>query len=283
MQWTKLETPYQPLFQLFTGHFKQGRGYKTWRSRGTSDWLLIYTLAGKGRFGYQKGDLLVKPGDATLLQPNTLHDYGVEASLESWEFLWVHFQPRMHWLSYLKLPELAPGLLHLSVNPAEQKRLAKRFADVHLLASSGLERREDFAMNALEEVLLWLDSLTTPAKRQLDPRILKTQIYMRENLSQRISLEDLAEVAQLSSSRLSHLFKEELSMSPMEFLDKERLERASRLLELSAMKIQDIANEVGFDNPFYFSRRFKTYKGKSPRAFRAQQLSRTQASPNSAE
>lgn len=267
------ETPHRAIFQLFTGHFKQSKGYKAWRSHGTDDWLFIYTLDGQGRFGYQGGEFIARAGDAVFLQPHTLHDYGVEESLEYWELLWVHFHSRAQWGAYLQLPEAAPGLFHLQVNKPERKKIEKRFAEVHALATSGLERREDFAMNALEEVLLLLDSINPKARRQLDSRVIKVQTYLRQHLNERVTLEQLSSFCHLSASRLSHLFSEQVGMSPLEFLDTERLERAKRLLELTSMTVQAIANEVGFENPFYFTRRFKKYTGVAPRAFREKENS----------
>jgi AraC family transcriptional regulator, arabinose operon regulatory protein len=263
------DTPHRDVFQLFTGHFTQHKGYKTWRSGGTNDWLFIYTLDGKGRFGYRGGEFIASTGDAVFLKPHTLHDYGVEASLEHWELRWSHVHPRTHWAAYLQLPEIAPGLLHLHVEKAQRRKIEKRFADVHTLATSGLERREDFAMNALEEVLLLLDSINPRARRQLDPRVVTVQTYLRQHLNERVPLEQLSKVCHLSSSRLSHLFREQVGMTPLEFLEAERLERAKRLLELTSVTVQAIAAEVGFENPFYFTRRFKKYTGLSPRDFRA--------------
>ena len=89
-------------------------------------------------------------------------------------------------------------------------------------------------MNALEEVLL--DHLNPKARRQLDPRVLKVQSYMCQHLGQRHSFQELSKVCSVSSSRLSHLFREQLGMSPLEFLDGERLERAKRLLELTSIE-----------------------------------------------
>ena len=262
-----LETPYDNPGLLFSAHFIQGKGYRTWRPHGTRDWLLTYTLAGKGRFGYGLGELVSREGDVVCVTPHTLHDYGVEPSLEHWEFLWVHFQPRPHWLPLLRLPEVHPGLSHLRVS--EHRGLVeKRFSDVNTLLVSGWARREDFAMNALEEVLLLLDSLNADVHRQLDSRVAKAQIYLRQNLQKRITLGQLADACHLSTSRLSHLFREQLKMTPLEFLEVERLERAKRLLELTSFAVQDVSRAVGFDNPFYFTRRFKRYVGVPPQQYR---------------
>lgn len=262
------ETPHESVFQLLTGRFQQRRGYRAWRSRGTNDWLFVYTLGGRGRFGYGAGELVTQAGDAIFLRPHTLHDYSVEAGLEYWHLLWTHFHPRAHWAAYLQLPEVAPGLLHLHVAGPERERVEERFAEVHTLATGGLERREDFAMNALEETLLVLDTLNPRAHRTLDPRVARAQALLRERLAGRVTLAELAAACHLSESRLSHLFREQTGATPLQFLEAERLERAKRLLELTPITVQDVAAEVGFENPFYFTRRFRRYTGRSPRAFR---------------
>jgi AraC family transcriptional regulator of arabinose operon len=57
-------------------------------------------------------------------------------------------------------------------------------------------------------------------------------------------------------------------MTPGQFLELQRLNRAKQLLELTPRTIQAIASEVGFDNPFYFTQRFKRQTGLSPRDYR---------------
>jgi transcriptional regulator GlxA family with amidase domain len=49
----------------------------------------------------------------------------------------------------------------------------------------------------------------------------------------------------------------------------ERLNRARQLLGWTSLSIKEIAAEVGYHDPFYFSARFRKHLGKSPRAFRA--------------
>ena len=111
-----LETPAPRFNRLLTGHFRERRGYRAWRSRGSDDWLLILTLGGHGRFGHGGFELTAVAGDAVLIRPGTPHDYGVapreHGSLERWELLWTHFHPRPHWLPWLDWPEVAPGLHH---------------------------------------------------------------------------------------------------------------------------------------------------------------------------
>ena len=78
----------------------------------------------------------------------------------------------------------------------------------------------------------------------------------------------MALLAGLSPSRLRHLFRSQTGCSPRNFLEEQRMRRARELLLLSRQTIAEIAYATGFDNPFYFTLRFKKHTGESPRDFR---------------
>ena len=82
------------------------------------------------------------------------------------------------------------------------------------------------------------------------------------------SIAELSRVAGLSRSRFTVLFTEQLKMSPQAYLEAARLGRAADLLRASHWSIAEIAEEVGYANPFYFSTRFRRYFGTSPRRYR---------------
>jgi AraC family transcriptional regulator of arabinose operon len=265
------ETPHKTAAPLVTGHFRAGPGYSAYRRHGTRDWLLIYTMDGLGRFGYDGGALIVEAGMLVLLKPGTLHDYGVEPKLRRWELLWAHFLPRTEWLPWMEWPQVVPGLMCLDLKNPARRQIARRLRDVHRLAFGPWRRRQTLAINALEEVLLWCDQLNPRAEGSvLDPRLQAAIDYIGSNLGQKLDLTAVARAARLSLSRFAHLFREQVGLTPQRFIEQQRLERARQLLERTAMPVKSIAYEVGFTNPFYFSLRFKRYTGKSPSGFRAQ-------------
>jgi AraC family transcriptional regulator of arabinose operon len=264
-----IETPHRDVSWMMTGHYHQESGYSAWRSRGTRDWLLVYTVGQKGRFGYGSGEIVAEPGDWVLLRPGTLHDYGVEPTLKRWELLWAHFQPRAHWLPLLKWPAVHRGLMRLRIaDESLRQRAVDRFFQTHHLATGPLRHRDGLAMNALEEVLLWCGQANSASAGEVDPRIREAMDYLIQNLHERLTLADAAERAGLSLSRFSHLFKSETGRTPQQFLEGQRLDRAAQLLQRTTFSIKQIATSVGFDNPFYFSLRFKARTKLSPKEFR---------------
>jgi AraC family transcriptional regulator of arabinose operon len=132
-----------------------------------------------------------------------------------------------------------------------------------------LRQRELFAMNALEEVLLWCGTQNPSTEQgRIDPRVRDCLDALCRDLAARLTLDTLAARAGLSVSRLAHLFREQVGMTPQQFQERQRLERARQMLELSGRGIGDIAADVGYENPFYFTLRFKKWTGLSPRDYR---------------
>jgi len=263
------EAPHKAVRSLLTGHFHETSGYRAVRRQGVGDWLLIHTISGRGRVGHAGGDLMVQAGDWVLLRPGTPHDYGVEPELQRWELLWAHFQPRSDWFAWLGWPSVAEGLMHLHI---EGEMLAQQFLDAHALLNSQRERREAYAMNALEAVLLGCDAQNGAARaKQGDTRIRRALDYLDSHLTEKVLIEDVASAIGLSPSRLAHLFKDETGQTLQGHLEARRMQVASELLRRTGFPIKQVAAAAGFESPFYFSQRFRRWTGMSPLQFRRQQ------------
>lgn len=100
------------------------------------------------------------------------------------------------------------------------------------------------------------------------PEILASIDYMNQNYHTNISLEDSARVATMSSSNFLRLFKQQMGLSPHQYLTNLRLTNAEYLLSSSDLSVSEIAQQVGFIDPLYFSKAFKKFSGKSPLEYR---------------
>jgi AraC family transcriptional regulator of arabinose operon len=267
-----VETPHLTVLRLLTGHFRETSGYRAYRRNGVDDWLLIHTVAGQGRFGFGTGEIVARPGDWVLLQPGAMHDYGVEPELRQWELLWAHFQPRDSWRPWLRWPAVNGGLMRLSLADAPgAAAIADRFFEAHRLLDGAFRQREELAMNALEDVILRCNEHNPlAAQAPGDARIERARNFMARTFERRIALRDIASEAGLSSSRLSHLFREETGQTPLQYLETLRMQRAAELLLRTGFSVKQIAGAVGFESAFYFSLRFKAWTRLSPTQFRAE-------------
>lgn len=263
------DMPYCSFTELLSDEFDVDSTYEVWRKDGTPDWLLTCTLDGAGRIGHAAGDLICRPRTLALVRPGHRHDYGTNPAAGHWHFLWAHFHPRPTWHELLAWPAASAGVLHLDLSESPAwERVETRLRAMHYLAT-GAEKRGDFlAMNALEEALLWCDAEIAGNGPRLDGRVRRAIEIMCRRLRENHPLETLAEACGLSASRLSHLFQEQVGRTPQQFLELQRLQRAKQLLERTDRSIHEIAYDLGYQNPFYFTRRFKRHAGKSPRAYR---------------
>ena len=259
---------------LNAGYFKGRVIRHTVRLAGTRDWLLIYTLRGSGLYRYEGGEFRSGPDDVTLFRPGAFQDYQCAPGAKKWDLLYAHFLPRTEWPSWLNWPEQAAGLMALHLKePALRRRIALRLQDMIHLCRSAHPRREELGLNALEEALLWCDSINPQrASAGLDPRIRKAMDFLTAHAAEPFSEAALARAAGLSASHLRHLFRAQTGDSPRQFHELQRLRRAKDLLAMSRLTVGEIANELGFENPFYFTLRFKKHTGESPTAFRKRML-----------
>jgi signal transduction histidine kinase/AraC-like DNA-binding protein/ABC-type sugar transport system substrate-binding protein len=95
--------------------------------------------------------------------------------------------------------------------------------------------------------------------------------YLNQNYHYAISRRELAATIGVSKDYLSHIFRQELGISPWEYLNRYRIKQAKALLLNSNESVTNIATQVGFNDLSYFNRVFLKHVGCSPRAFREQQ------------
>jgi len=269
---TRPETRHTQVAELYCDEFRQGRTYTNWRPHGSRDWLLIYTEAGSGRLVSPGVEWNTEPGDAVLYAPDDPQDYSTAPEAGNWHLLWVHFMPKPHWQMWLRWPEADGGLrfLHFKKGEAREQFRAAMFRMIRM------SRREipgaiDLAANGLEEALLWANAVASKDPwLAMDTRVRKAVDYLVANLRAPFVLEKLAMECGASASRLSHLFKEQTGSSPQQFLERHRMQHACQLLRLTSLGIAEVAAEVGYEDAFYFTNRFRRYAGKSPSQFRKQ-------------
>ncbi len=104
--------------------------------------------------------------------------------------------------------------------------------------------------------------------KDYSPCIMKAIQYIRSNLSARLTVTELAESIFVSKSTLTKHFRQELNMSPNEYVTGLLLSKAVALLSTSSLSINAICEQLGFSDQLYFSRRFKQKFGVCPSEYR---------------
>ena len=95
----------------------------------------------------------------------------------------------------------------------------------------------------------------------------KATSFISENLQKDLSPSELAAYFNISLRQLQRQFREEADTTPTDFIRKIKLEKAAQQLLTSSKNIAEIAYELGFSDPAYFSRLFKKHFGQTPTEF----------------
>ena len=91
--------------------------------------------------------------------------------------------------------------------------------------------------------------------------------YIQKNLKEDINLKKLSAFASMSTTSFYRFFKRELGMSPIEFILKEKIKCAKKLLKNPNIQINEVCYLSGFENANYFSRLFKKHEGITPKEY----------------
>ena len=230
----------------------------------TFQWLLI--SRGSGTVDLGTGPVDLTPGSALLLYPDIGHAYrGIDADFCT---CWMSFIGTRveETLKILGLP--ASGVYEV----ADSRLLEGRFEEaVALLSTNRTPAGLDASALVYTTILEIYKNLTvgTDSYRGTHDRLQPVFAHIDENFSRPISIEDLANLLDVSSQHFCLIFKKATRMRPTEYINQVRVNKARSLIRQDKdRRLSDIASEVGFDNESYFSYVFKRFEGVSPRAFR---------------
>ena len=251
-----------------TGRFDHVHGHYVARPHGTREHVLILCLSGAGR-GYLDGvGWSLRGGQGVLLPPGLPHDYTADPD-NPWTLIWFHFVGA--WAE--EYAQIVGGVgRHRKFTVHNIEVLIEAFEECYRYVLGGYTDADLIGLSTCFARLLGLcRTLQRPANprgRHSEDRVLRTIRFMREHLSRPISLEELAQTANLSIPHYSAMFKRQMNCSPVEFLTRLRLQKACERIESSNDTIAEIGYAVGFSDPLYFSRVFRRHMSVTASEYR---------------
>lgn len=247
-------------------HFKE-------RKVAIDQYVFIYCVSGAGWYSVGGKRYEVKEDNYFILPPDVPHSYGADSS-QPWTIYWIHFNGT-----------LAPHYLNQSAGPIELKpgvksRIADRldiFEEIMATLENGFQCEN--LLYACSIFHHFLGSLRfvgqfrltkahhIVADKPLD--LVEAAIhFMNENISKKLTLQDIANFTGYSATRFSAVFSQKTGISPMAYLNDLKIKFACKLLDLSDLKINQICHKVGIPDQYYFSRLFSKTMGISPTDYR---------------
>ena len=150
--------------------------------------------------------------------------------------------------------------------------IRERLGSLHQIACSGGEMCELIGraeILRLHAELYNLSSTLTSVNTELSGYLMNAEAYIRRHLSEDISPRDVADALHLSYSHLARIFKSNLKISVVKFINEIKINAAEQMMIANMERsITDIAFSLGYSSPSFFTRKFTEIKGQSPAQFR---------------
>ncbi len=265
---------YARVLHAETGHYNHPTG-KRLKPHSHNVYHLKLVTSGKGRFLIDNELYPTERGKLFLVGPDQPHCF-MNASGESTVYSEVSFEFINNNSEQIVLPFHA--LLSLWLNQHCSPVVSLQASDeLHDAVQSGIESiieqgehdSQLLQVNILAKIMfaLYKQAFRHQSSLHIEP-IERACYYLQRNYAQKITLEQLANVAHLTPNYLSRYFKKKYGMTPINYLLKLRIDAACAILETTEDSLKYVSNRVGFTDHYYFSRVFKKLKGIPPGAYR---------------
>jgi len=236
-------------------------GY-AWGPGVRDHYLLHYVTAGRGAYMVAGETHLLAAGDMFLARPGETIAYAADSE-SPWSYCWVGF----HGLDADTLLRQTDFSLHRRTLSFEGDMPSSLLMDIYL-ARGGRPCEMAAMTGKLYVFLAWLmeNAKGEPREKHQAGRehVRYACAFIANNFSRPISVEDVARHVGVCRSRLYRAFEEHMNTSPTQYLTRFRMRQACLLLEKNDLSVKAVAFSVGFEDPLYFSRRFREIMGCVP-------------------
>jgi AraC-like DNA-binding protein len=123
----------------------------------------------------------------------------------------------------------------------------------------------------LAEIAIALKDTPASGPRPMPESLLRVETHVRRNLHRALDVSALARAGHCSVAGIHRMFRRWHDETPAKWVARQRAERAAYLLRTTRSPLRAIAEEVGINDPFQFSRFFKRMNGLPPREYRKRQ------------
>lgn len=276
------------LFITDIGYYPKAEHHHRVREQGIDQYVLIYCTDGSGFYTIGNKRYEVRKGQYFILPANRPHEYGASEGCD-WTIYWVHF--RGDFAHVYAEGATQPQDIYVSLHSRISERLdifEEIISTLHSTEQQGMGDATELGIEDLRYASSLLHHFLASMRYLAQFRKAKTIAedkadgianehidiveqaihYMRENIEQRIAMDDVLRYVGYSQSHFSSLFKKRTGKSPLSYFNQLKIERACQLLRETDMKINQICYKVGIDDSLYFSRLFSKTMGMSPTEFR---------------
>ncbi|MFT4147027.1 MAG: AraC family transcriptional regulator [Mobilitalea sp.] len=235
-----------------------------------SEYHVHFVLDGLGTLNYHNKQYHLKRGDIFVIPPRSTYVYQADYQTP-WSYAWIGFNGTKA-RQYLNQSGIDSQhvIRPAYIDPEKYINIIKAI----LAANQLTVANEIYRLGCLYDII----SLMMESNRsiQLHPKneyssaiyIEQALAYIEDNYQQNIKVNDIVSYLYINRSYFSSIFKQEMQVSPLAYLQSYRIKKAKNLLSKTNMTLHEIALNIGYKDAFTFSKVFKKTTGVSPSKYR---------------
>lgn len=260
-----MDHPLMPNFHLCECGYEECKPTKPYEFIPIDYWVIHYCVFGEGYFHIANTQNVIQAGDIFILPPHMRNKYYPNQS-NPWSYRWIGLRgsDAENILSMCGISS-SNCVLHRTPDAQLDSLFQKVYADSYYGNRLG----------ALGSVFQILGHLQNTIKNSQDEHLTSSEVYFQQLLSyihknyfNSITISDIAEANNIDRTYVFKLFQKFKNVSPSQYLQHYRLDKASTLLRKTSLSITDIGYAVGFQHTPYFTKLFHEYIGLTPSEYR---------------
>lgn len=256
------------LFIIETGEIEVEQG-TIWGSENKLDrYLLVYCTKGNG-FVVIEGEQIPVSNDQFFIIPKGM-------SFKFYSVLDVNSRLLITYFDGWKAMRLGKEFaLVRNLIPSVNNMVANRemlFDEIFNNLSKGFHDENmqyiNFCFGHLLATFIYANRTKEDAEAEANPVVSRAINFLNKSIDKKLSLNELAAEVGYSPTYLTTIFKRETNYSPMSYFSHLKILKACEFLDYTKMKIKEISYNLGYTDPYYFTKDFTKKMGRSPRNYR---------------
>ena len=255
------------LYVTDIGYYPNALYHYRKRIHGVNQYILIYCVKGNGWAVIADKKYTLSAGDFVLLPANKPHEYGADEQAP-WTIYWMHFKgTNSSDFADMMLKRMGDHVASISF---QEKRM-QLFEEIYTSLERGYSIDNIcYASLSLQYFLgsCCFDNNYLAVHEKTDSISLCVN-YLQKHIDKPLSLNDIASAVNLSVSHFASIFKKNTGFSIIEYFNHLKTQKACQYLQFTDLRINEIADRLGIEDPYYFSRMFTKIVGTSPNKYRS--------------